>query len=130
MKTFSKTFSIVELVKKELIGKELKICVYVKDITAQKTREVKKSSNVTDKQFESGNPRFRYTHKYDINIGTHRKFETFKIIDVIISYGDGYESTDDLRLVLDVPAELSHLNRYELYVTDELKLIEPNVYTF
>jgi hypothetical protein len=125
-----KIFSLFELAKKELIGKELRVCTYSKTIESLRTKEVKKSANVTDKQFESGNPRFRFTHKYAIGIGRHLKFETFKIIGIQISYGDGYQSTDDLTLVLDVPDEFSNLKYHELLVTSELKQISKNVYTF
>jgi hypothetical protein len=127
-----KTFSILELVKKELVGKELRICTSSEPIIKEISKVIKKSGNVTDEQFESGDPKYTRVHTYTKTVGRDQKFDNFKIIDVEVSCRDGYEP-DDLVFILDIPKDnpkLQNLGRVTFYLSDELKLIETNVYSF
>ncbi len=84
--------TIADIIRKELIGKTVRICTYNLPIKQQVTKIVKKSSNVTDKQLEENPRRFGIRSTKTINIGSHKKFENHKVVAVEIygSYDDAY----------------------------------------
>ena len=106
---------IADIIRKELIGKKVRICTYNLPITQEVTKIVKKSSNVTDKQLEENPRRFGIKSTKTITIGSHKKFENQKVVDVEIYglYDDVY-----IKLVFDNGNEV----HYDIY--DEIPVVE------
>lgn len=117
------TFSILKTVKDNLVGKNIKYCTHQWPVTQAYCVFKKKSNNVTDEQFESGNPRFRMLVHRTKNIGIQKIYDTNKIVDVKVELGC-YDENDSIVLILDNNKEFS------LSVNDELKEIEKNLYFF
>lgn len=80
---------IIKLLEKELIGKKIRYCKSSKNIFQPYCEYVKKSNNVTNKQFESGDPKYRMIAHRQKAIGKHEIFET-GIIHSIDFGGDDY----------------------------------------
>ena len=117
-----KNFSVLELVKKELVGKYLKVRVLNVNVLQPVKYWVKKSKNVTDKQFNGGNPKFGMVVTKDKVIGHHQKFENLKIVNVYISYDyNQYGEIESLSL------QLENGNTVDLPL-GELKQIDKNLY--
>ena len=75
--------TILDILKKELIGKTMRIKILHEAVTQSSLVYVKKSKNVTDKQFADGtNPKFRMASSKSKRIGSRMVFEELKIIDL------------------------------------------------
>lgn len=112
--------TIHTLMKNMLIGKELKYCKSWKQVNQQYSVACKKSKNVTDKQFMSGNRKFIMLAHRTKTIGTYSIYEVSKIVDIRISYGD-WDGSNSLSLVLE------NGHQTDLEVDTEIVEIEPNV---
>lgn len=71
--------NILSILEKELLGKSVEICTYDKPIIEKYSVEVKKSTSVTDKQFISGDKKYRVNSIREKVTGRDKKFEEFKI---------------------------------------------------
>lgn len=80
---------IIKLLEKELVGKKIRYCKSSRNVIQPYIEYVKKSNNVTNKQFESGNPKYRMIAERQKVIGKHEIFET-GIVSSIDLYGDNY----------------------------------------
>ena len=85
--------TILEILEKELIGKKSRVCVESKIIYTPKFTWFKKSNNVTNKQFNSLDLKYRYKVEGKINLGYHKTFENHEIIGVNEIFGDDYGVT-------------------------------------
>lgn len=74
--------NIIGILEKELIGKLVEVCIYDKPIIEKYSIEVKKSISVTDKQFLSGDKKYRVNSIKEKVIGRDKKFEQSKIIRI------------------------------------------------
>lgn len=116
--------SLISILKRELIGKQLKFCTSHQQLVREFTVWKKKSVNVTDIQFLSDikTPNGNFKYKIGVTrtkeIGWHTKYDTQTITDIEIA-GDYYEEGECLRLILDngkddrlmeVGGELEHLH--------------------
>ena len=70
-----KNISLIKLLEKELIGKKIKILAECHTIEQPYVVSKKKSKNVTDAQFASGNPKYRISVTRKKDLGSHRKYE-------------------------------------------------------
>jgi len=95
--------SITEILENALIGKSIEVTTFT-PVYETYTEEIKKSKNVTDKQFESGEKRFRMTATRTRRIDDGKKVEILKITEVHIGSYD-FCDCDDIyeyvRLVLE-----------------------------
>ena len=73
--------SILDILKSELIGKTLRI-TKTTPVKETYTEEVKKSKNVTDKQFESGDPKYRMTATRTRIVRHDTEIKESKIVDI------------------------------------------------
>jgi hypothetical protein len=113
--------SVLSLMKEKLVGKTLKI-KKITSINQDYSVWVKKSNNVTNTQFDSGNLKFRKLITRTKRIGTHTIFNYFIIEDIYVSYSNGYDGYNGLRL------KLSGDNETTLEVDDELTQIDNDTY--
>jgi hypothetical protein len=81
--------SVEEILKKELIGKQLRYRKFSRNIIEYYSEYVKKSNNVTNAQFESGNPKFRMLANRQKVIGKHEIFDVGTISSLEI-FGNDY----------------------------------------
>ncbi len=107
--------TIADIIRKELIGKTVRICTYNLPIKQEVTKIVKKSSNVTDKQLEDNPRRFGIRSTKNVTIGSHKKFESHKVVDVEV-----YGSYDDAYIGLTV--DNGHEVHYNMH--DEIPVVE------
>lgn len=89
MITFT-TNTILPILEKELIGKVVKVCVSSKPIWETYTIEVKKSESVTDKQFLSGDKKYRMPSTKRRKIGVNEVFENSPIKRLFFERTDNY----------------------------------------
>lgn len=82
--------SILEIIRTALVGKSIKVQTYKKQICEMFYVRIKKSNNVTDAQFNSGNTKFSYMQPKHKVIGYHAKYETLTITDFRIENGCEY----------------------------------------
>jgi len=81
---------ILDVIKETLIGKSLNIKVKHEPIIEFYDDIVKKSNSVTNKQFESGDPKYTMVaHRRRIT-GYDTVYQHKKIIDIIDTGGDDY----------------------------------------
>jgi hypothetical protein len=80
--------NILSILEKELIGKTIRTCSYTRPIIQEGLKKVKKSNSITNKQFESGNPKFYYLAINRVLLGTHFKFEDLKIKRIWFDYSE------------------------------------------
>lgn len=92
--------TVHNLMKRILVGKNLKYCKSSKAIIQNTTIRIKKSNSVTEKQIKENFKRFTMLSNKSKVIGTHKIFEISKIIDITISYGD-WEGANMLVIVLE-----------------------------
>jgi len=92
--------NILSILEKELIGLPIRTCTYSRPIMQEGLKKVKKSNNVTNKQFESGNPKFYFFATNRVRLGTHLKFETLSIKRIWFDYHD-YDDNKSLRAELE-----------------------------
>ena len=135
METSTKNISFIDILNKELVGKQIRICTSEKDIYQEYNIWKKKSKNVTDAQFTElvpaeGHSYFTRNPKYCISvsrtqrIGGYAKYEDFKIESVRIDKtNDEFEGHDNILLILENGQE------YDIEIGDELVHIHSNLYT-
>jgi hypothetical protein len=112
------TNTIHSVMKAVLIGKDLKYAKIIKGISQPFNVYRKKSNGVTDKQFESKNPRFVNVVSKNVWIGRHIVFDYSKIVDIQVETGN-HESYNYLivvlenghETVLEVDAEIIDIDR-------------------
>ncbi len=117
-------FSIFEFIKEKFIGKTIKHCIKRENIIQPYNVWIKKSGNVTDKQFEGGNPRFRREITRNKILGTNVVYDYSKVVEVQVSYSNGYEGYNGLRLILEDGAEL------DLEVDTEIIQLDNDTYLY
>lgn len=115
--------SIKSLFEKEFIGKQLKFCTLDMPIYTQKSIWVKKSHNVTDKQFSEGNPKFRMLSTSKKVIGRHKIFEIETIVGIDTVYGADY-GDDNIYAVF----KLRNGNTHEVNATYGLTKLSENLF--
>lgn len=108
--------SLISILEKELIGKTVKIET-VTPITEKYTIDVKKSHNVTDKQFDSGDKKYRMKSTKTRKIGNAKKIDYHKIERVELSTL-GYQ--DDIYLTLIMIDGTQH----EFHEYDEICIVD------
>jgi hypothetical protein len=84
--------NILEIVKKELIGKPIRICTYSRSITSP-VMVRKKKPGCTDKQWNKNPEKFSTYVSRTRNLGYHSVYENTTIVAVIVvedEYMDGY----------------------------------------
>lgn len=119
-----KTINILDIVKKELIGKQIKLLTYWTNIDQPYSVWKKKSNNVTNEQFEGGNPKFRMLVNRSKHLGTHKKYEVMTVTDVRVDLGE-YNEGDTIVLILD-----NGKREMDLEVSQSLIAIDSNTYMF
>ena len=92
--------NILSILEKELIGLPIRTCTYSKPIIQEGLKKVKKSNNVTNKQFESGNSKFYFFATNRVRLGTHLKFEDLTIKRIWFENND-YDEGKTLRAELE-----------------------------
>lgn len=114
-------FCFTKIIKNALVGKKLKVRTSSKNLIQEYTVLVKKSNNVTDKQFESGNRKFIMPVNRTKVIGHHDIYETFTIVDAYIT---GDDDGSNLELTL------KNANKLILTISliDELEAIGNDTY--
>jgi hypothetical protein len=109
-----KKFTLLDLITQYFIGKTLKYLIYNTPVTQESLVRKKKSNNVTNDQFDSGNPKYSMLVKRTKRIGYHMIFEESKIIKVETRFS-GYEretwETIDLTLENDVQVSVELLTK-------------------
>lgn len=109
---------ILDLIKPYFIGKTLKYLFLHKVLRQDYLVRKKKSNNVSDDQFNSGNPKYSMMVKRSKPIGYHMIFEESKIINIEIIYSGGeFESGGQM-------TELTLENDVKLSVDFSTKIIE------
>lgn len=84
--------NILAIVKKELIGKPIRICTYSRSITSPVLVR-KRKQGCTDKQWNENPDKFCTYVSRTRTLGYHAIFENTTIVDVIVGeeeYSDGY----------------------------------------
>jgi hypothetical protein len=81
--------SVEEILKKAFVGKQLRYRKSSRNIIEHYSEYVKKSNNVTNAQFESGNPKFRMLANRQRVIGKHEIFDIGTISSLDL-FGDDY----------------------------------------
>jgi len=119
-----KTINIVDILRKELIGKRVRLLTYSNDIFQEYIVWGKKSKNVTNEQFEGGDLKYRKQINRRKKIGQHKIFENLLITDVRLVLAQDYDESDYLFLLLE--------NGSETYfgLDETLTHIYDNVYKF
>ncbi len=117
-------FSIFEFIKEKFIGKTFKHCIKREDIIQPYSVWIKKSGNVTDKQFEGGNPRFRRQITRHEKLGTNVVYGYSKVVSVHVSYSNGYEGYNGLRITLEDGGE------FDLEVDTEIIQLDKDTYFY
>ena len=79
--------NVEKLISENLIGKKVRVCTYFKPFYQDTLVRVKKSANVTDKQFAENPDKFGYFANKKIYTGKHAKYENLEIKRIEI-YGD------------------------------------------
>ena len=103
---------IIDTIKELLIGRSLNIRIKYEPIYELYAEIVKKSANVTDKQFDSGLEKYRMVAHRKRIIGYDTEFKVKKIIDIVDTGGDDYDGyiviklDDDTTLQLDMSSEI------------------------
>lgn len=89
---------IITFLEKNLLGKKIRYRKSSRNIIQSYCEFVKKSNNVTNKQFESGNTKYRMITERQKVIGKHEIFETATIKSIDL-HGDDYGVV--IRLIFD-----------------------------
>lgn len=82
----------IDILNSELVGKKLRYRKSSRKIIQYYAEWAKKSNNVTNSQFNSGDPKYRMLSNKQKVIGKHEIFETATIISIDI-FGDDYHGT-------------------------------------
>jgi hypothetical protein len=118
-----KNISLINILKENLIGRQLKVLVKWSNVT-QDSSVWKKKQGATQEQFESGDLKYRFRVNRTKNIGTNKIFDIFTIVDVKIYIAEDYDESDEIIIILDG-------DRTETIDLDtELEWIGDNLYMF
>ena len=99
---------ILDLIKPYFIGKTLKYLIYSTPVTQESLVRKKKSNNVTNGQFDSGNPKYSMLVKRTKKIGYHKIFEESKIVKIETRFsGDEWETWETVDLTLENDVQVS-----------------------
>ena len=90
---------ITEVLKQALVGKKIRYRKSSRNIIQCYSESIKKSNNVTNEQFDSGDPKYRMIAKRQKVIGKHEIFETGTIKSVDL-FGNDYHGIS-IRLRFD-----------------------------
>lgn len=115
--------SFTKILKDALVGKKLKVKTSSVNLIQEYSVWKKKSANVTNGQFESGDKKYRMQVNRTKVIGNHDKYETFTISSVYINATSDWEGGSDLHLVCKEGGR-----EFTLEFTDELEAIGNDTY--
>jgi hypothetical protein len=113
--------TIKSILEKELIGKTVKI-VTVKNIMETYEVEVKKSNNVTDKQFNSGNKKYRMKSTRTRICGQDTKINFYKIKEIDLFVVDEYSEYIGLSALMEDGS--SHRFTDDIIIVDREEKLE------
>jgi hypothetical protein len=117
-----KNIFLLDIVKKELVGKLLKVIVKSTPINETEKISVKAHSGVTNAQFKGDNPKFKKIVERTVTVGVDNQYGLKKIVDIKITCGGGWDDSDEFVLIFDDETE------QQINISDEFTYIDENTY--